>query len=180
MSTLDIRINIGRSRHPTAASFVRSNRKSDQPVLGCVDAAYEKYASELRGSKVQQGDSAASTAPSRPAPVVFNGKVAEEVGFDQARERLANLAELKVVLLDGLLVHGVLASADENHHGEYAAELDRIEKTLPKTTDLDLSRNLLEDWNDVADICSRLKDLKHLRLMLVSSVVHFLTTRSYI
>lgn len=150
-------------------------------MLGCLDAAYEKYASELRGSRVRDRHdddgsappSQSSTAPLRAAPVVFNGKVAEEVGFDTARERLANLAELRIVLLDGLLVRGVLASADdENDRSKYFAELEEISRTLRKATDLDLSRNLLEDWQDVADICSQLKDLQHLRLMSVFSV-HF-------
>lgn len=90
----------------------------------------------------------------------------EEVGFDKIREQLAILQELRIVLLDGLRVGGVLArpwtvvgSAELR-----LQERQRIEDQKLKIVELDLSRNLIEEWAEVADICGTLKCLRSLKM----------------
>ncbi|KAI9370836.1 hypothetical protein BJX61DRAFT_544241 [Aspergillus egyptiacus] len=147
-------------KHPTAGSFVRPSRPADSP-RGFLDALREKYASEFEQSLARQAGPNAG-AGTAEKPIQFNGKIAEEVGFDKIRKQLAELAELKVVLLDGLRVAGVLAQQATRDQVEEARK--EIEKTCPKITELDLSRNLLTSFLDVADICRPLERLKHLKL----------------
>lgn len=96
---------------------------------------------------------------------MFNGKVAEEIGFDKIRKQLAELQELNIVLLDGLLVGGVLGGGVGAEQRDAACR--EIEQVCPKITELDLSRNLLGGWGEVADICARLKRLGVLKLRYV-------------
>ncbi|KAL5365621.1 hypothetical protein BJX96DRAFT_169251 [Aspergillus floccosus] len=95
-------------------------------------------------------------------PIEISGKVVEEVGFDKIRKQLAELQELKIVLLDGLRVAGVFSR--EAIPEQYDAALQEIEQTCPKIVELDLSRNLINRWMEVACICSRLKRLRKLKL----------------
>lgn len=95
--------------------------------------------------------------------IQFNGKVVEEVGFEKIRKQLAELQELKFVLLDGLRLAGVLTE-HRNDSSKYHEELQKIGQTCPKITELDLSRNLLERWQDVQDISRQLTKLKSLKL----------------
>ena len=115
---------------------------------------------ELAREKHPSGGGAAATKP-----VMFNGKVAEEIGFDKIRKQLAELQELNIVLLDGLLVGGVLGSGVGAEQRDAACR--EIEQVCPKITELDLSRNLLGSWGEVADICARLKRLGVLKLRYV-------------
>lgn len=104
-----------------------------------------------------------SGAAGRGKAIEISGKVVEEVGFDKIRKQLAELQELRIVLLDGLRVVGVLATYSQAQvfHSE---EVQKIGETCPKITELDLSRSLLSRWRDVWDICNQLKYLKKLKL----------------
>lgn len=149
-----------KSKHPTAGSFVRPSRAADKP-RGFLEALREKYASEFEEVARQKlGGDAAGDASHKP--IEISGKVVEEVGFDKIRKQLAELQELKIVLLDGLQLAGVLS------HGGNAEQIQpacrEIEETCPKIIELDLGRNLLNRWSDVASICSSLKRLKTLKL----------------
>ncbi|KAL2814854.1 hypothetical protein BDW59DRAFT_19736 [Aspergillus cavernicola] len=143
-------------KHPTAGSFVRPSRAADSP-RGFLEALREKYASEFEQTLARQ-----TGADNLEKPIEFNGKIAEEVGFDKIRRQLAELEELKVVLLDGLRIAGVLAQQADRDQIEVARA--EIERTCPKITELDLSRNLLTSWTDVADVCGPLKRLRLLKL----------------
>ena len=79
----------------------------------------------------------------------------EEVGFEKIRQQLAELQELRVVVLDGACVATV--------------ESDLEEQNL-KIVELDLSRNLIEDWREITTICKSLCDLKSLKLEYVHYV----------
>ncbi|PWY95042.1 putative tubulin-specific chaperone [Aspergillus sclerotioniger CBS 115572] len=151
-----------KSKHPTAGSFVRPSRPADKP-RGFLEALREKYASETLDedlARQKQGESATDDALHKP--IEISGKVVEEVGFDKIRKQLARLQELKIVLLDGLRVVGVLHDAEvEEVESAYA----EIEQTCPEITELDLSQNLLTSWSGVARICKRLKLLKRLKLI---------------
>lgn len=120
----------------------------------------EKYASEFEQSLAQDSTSTANAAQKA---IEISGKVVEEVGFDKIRRQLAELQELRIVLLDGLRVAGVLS--------DYGQPEDRVKEsaqgiatTCPKIVELDLSRNLLSRWRDVWEICNQLKQLKRLKV----------------
>ncbi|KAH7328929.1 hypothetical protein B0I35DRAFT_31013 [Stachybotrys elegans] len=130
------------SNAPTAASFVRPTRPADKPQ-SFIKALHEKYASEPLEEE---------TKPQ--ARIIISGtKVAEEMGFDKIRRKLAQVKELKIVLLDGLRI-------DTPTSGEDAAIAD----TCPSIKQLDMSRNLLESLDTVEAICRELPALKILRL----------------
>ncbi|KAJ5606177.1 hypothetical protein N7510_008958 [Penicillium lagena] len=153
-----------KSRHSTAGSFVRPSRPSDPP-RGFVEALRDKYASEfereLAPHAAAKGDDEGDAGQKNA--IEISGKVVEEVGFDKIRKQLAELAELRIVLLDGMCVVGVLPSyePDESLVEKACRE---IMQTCPKIIELDLSRSLLSRWRDVWQICDSLKQLKRLRL----------------
>lgn len=121
---------------------------------------HKKYASDAPSSDGQP------LAPSNA--IEISGKIVEEVGFEKIRRQLATLHELRIVLLDGLCMGGVLAcprSAVSN--APWLQEIKEIEKTCPKIVELDLSRNLIECWEDVAGICTTLAALRSLKVKYV-------------
>ncbi|KAI0148132.1 RNI-like protein [Hypoxylon sp. NC0597] len=125
-----------RSKSPTAASFVRPTRPAEKPQ-SFVKAVTEKYASELEKTTV----------------IKFSNKVAEEVGFDKIHRKQAQLAELKVVIVDGARIASAYSEGD-----------NPISQTCPKVVELDLSRNLFQRVGTVVAICSELPVLRSLRL----------------
>jgi len=108
-------------------------------------------------------DVSVTGATARARAIEISGKVVEEVGFDKIRKQLAELQELRIILLDGLRVVGVLPSYDQDHDPDSDAA-QKIAQTCPKILELDLSRSLLSQWRDVWDICNQLKHLKRLKL----------------
>ncbi|KAM5459932.1 hypothetical protein McanCB49686_000968 [Microsporum canis] len=149
-----------KSKHPTAGSFVRPSRPSDKP-LSFLEGAHEKYVSELPVFySASKGDRVLEESISKP--IEISGKVVEEIGFDEIRKQLAALHELRIIILDGLRINGVLAGPAVSDERE--EELERIKKTCPKVMELDLSRNLLRRWYEIVDICAQLPQLKILKL----------------
>lgn len=149
----------GKSNQSTAGSFVRPSRPSEPP-RSFLEALREKYASEFEQTLVQGTPSAQSATQKA---IEISGKVVEEVGFDKIRKQLAELQELRIVLLDGLRISGVLSSYDQPDVQVREAAKD-IAVTCPKVIELDLSRNLLCRWREVWEICNQLKHLKRLKL----------------
>lgn len=84
--------------------------------------------------------------------MISGKKVAEEVGFDKIRAQLAQLHELRIVLVDGLQVNS--AEKPEN----------TIRNVCPKIAELDLSRNLFESCKEIVCICGELDNLRTLKL----------------
>ncbi|KAJ9214382.1 hypothetical protein DTO166G4_4006 [Paecilomyces variotii] len=151
-----------KSNHPTAGSFVRPSRPTEKP-RGFLEAVHEKYASEYEEELAQSKQKEeAGTAVPLPDQIRFNGKVVEEVGFEKIRKKLAELQELRIIILDGLRISGLLANDVAPEQREKAVE--DIEKTCPRIVELDLSHNLLQRWADVRDICRPLKKIKLLKL----------------
>ncbi|KAF2264535.1 hypothetical protein CC78DRAFT_560295 [Lojkania enalia] len=161
------------SKHPTAGSFVRPTRKADPP-RSFVEALKAKYASEGFGDpdvqvvfnlecKQKQNPLARQNKPIR-----ISGKEVEEVGFDKIRKQLADLHELRIVILDGLCMTRPIASLKNRQKaaedGAWPADLTDVKDACPKTIELDLSRNLFEEWREVASICEQLDKLKSLRV----------------
>lgn len=170
-------MHTGKNKQSTAGSFVRPSRPADRP-RGFLEALREKYASEAveqelaqqkKGVQQGTGDGASAGDPLHD-PIKFSSKVVEEVGFDKIRKKLAELQELKIVLLDGLRVAGVQAedgvqkNEQEQGSGQREKACREIKETCPKIAELDLSRCLVSRWRDVADICARLERLRILKL----------------
>ncbi|EFW21403.1 tubulin-specific chaperone [Coccidioides posadasii str. Silveira] len=128
-----------RSNSPTAGSFLRPARLADRP-RGFLEALRTK------GSR----------------PIEISGKVVEEVGFEKIRKQLAALRELKIVILDGMRLRGVLAVDADNDLRK--RELEKIKDTCPMIRELDLNRNFLADWIEIMDICEQFMDLRSLKL----------------
>ncbi|KAF9887777.1 hypothetical protein FE257_009583 [Aspergillus nanangensis] len=150
-----------KNKHPTAGSFVRPSRATDSP-RGFLEALRQKYASEFEETLARQKLEGGTIEDPLQKPIEIGGKVVEEVGFDKIRKQLAELQDLKIVLVDGLLVAGILAREGDSETRGVA--LKEIEQTCPKIMELDLSRNLLERWCDVSGVCGQLKRLKKLKL----------------
>lgn len=104
----------------------------------------------------------------KPAPIKISGKEVEEVGFDKIRKQLADLHELKIVLLDGLCMSRPIACLKDrlaaSGDSSWPEGLIDINETCPKILELDLSRNLFEEWREVASICEQLDKLRSLRV----------------
>jgi hypothetical protein len=161
----------GLSRSPTAASFVRPTRKTDPP-RSFVEALKAKYASEaVDDTDVQliyaRQDNTKDPLAQHNRPIRISGKEVEEVGFDKIRKQLANLQELRIVILDGLCIARPIARLKgrrkEDGTEVWPEDLSDVKDACPKTTELDLSRNLFEEWREVASICEQLERLKSLR-----------------
>ncbi|KAH6615037.1 tubulin-specific chaperone-like protein E [Boeremia exigua] len=163
------------STHATAGSFIRPTRKPDAP-RSFVEALKAKYADddfEDPSVKVvfvmKEGDNARTRKEptARPSqPIRFNGKVAEEVGFDKIKKQLAQLEELKFVILDGLRMWRPEVRQVLRNDGELEWPLGATDilSACPKTCELDLSRNLFEEWREVGSICEQLDQLRSLRV----------------
>lgn len=137
----------GKSKSPTAASFVRPTRQPDAPQ-SFLSALHLKYG--LNPFDDQK--------PRRQ--IVFSGKVAEEIGFEKVSRQQAQLDELQFVILDDAQI----ASAGQP---DGTGDGQRIGQVCPKVRELDLSRNLFERFGPVVDICAELRMLKSLRVKCV-------------
>jgi tubulin-specific chaperone E len=133
---------LGRSTSKTAASFVRPTRAPD-PAQSFVEAVHQKYASEVTERR---------DALFAESQIKISGKVVEEVGFDKIRQKMAQLHELRIVIVDGLRI----ARAENDGR--------QIREICPKIVELDLSRNLFETCEEIMNICYELENLKVLRL----------------
>lgn len=143
------RIFACRSSSKTAASFVRPTRKADQErtVLEAIQYKYSSSLSDAAGNALEA--------------VVISGKVAEEVGFEKIAQEQAQLADLRIVLLDQLVVNGIAP------RGASASDIAQAQQTLsqtcPNIRELDIGLNTIEQWQDLADICTALPNLRVLR-----------------
>ncbi|TEA14482.1 Tubulin-specific chaperone E [Colletotrichum sidae] len=147
------------SKSPTAASFVRPTRPADA-AQGFVAALNGKYASSETAASASAAAAAtanaaaAATREPETQIVFFGKKPAEEVGFDKIRRQLARVEDLTIVILDGARVaFGVGPGSGKG-----------IRETSPLIAELDLSRNLFEEFEQVARICGELGNLRSLRL----------------
>ena len=112
--------------------------------MGFLEALRKRYAPDAQKS----GD---DRSVSFESSLSIGSKRSEDVGFDQIRQQLAALQELRIVVLDSLCI---------NHIGDSANtpdDLNQIRSQGLKIVLLDLSRNLFERWSEVACICSALK-----------------------
>ncbi|KIW67413.1 hypothetical protein PV04_06672 [Phialophora macrospora] len=137
------------SSSPTAASFLRPSRKPDRERT-LLEAIEFKYA-----------PSAASDRDIVDGTIEISGKVVEEVGFERIQKQLSVLADLKIVLVDELVVSGIArppASPDDIRKAQ-----QELGQTCPNITELDLGWNVIETWQGVLDMCAPLGKLKILK-----------------
>ncbi|KAF2733196.1 hypothetical protein EJ04DRAFT_544286 [Polyplosphaeria fusca] len=160
------------SKQPTAGSFVRPTRKIDPP-RSFVEALKAKYASEdFEDPDVKivftVQDNTRDRSNPQNRPIRISGKEVEEVGFDKIRKQLADLHELRIIILDGLCMSRPTARrlehADETAADIWPTNFTDIKEACPKAIELDLSRNLFEEWREVASICDQLDKLRSLRV----------------
>ena len=99
--------------------------------------------------------------------IKISGKEVEEVGFEKIRQQLAHLNELRIVLLDGMCIARPLPESTigrwSSEHPEEIPVTD-VKDVCPRIIELDLSRNLFEDWREVLSLCEQLTFLKTLRV----------------
>ena len=132
--------------------------------MSFLKALHAKYASDASTARLSNGQ------PKLDEQIIeISGKVVQEVGFEKIRKQLAELQELRIVLLDGLCIAGLRGQpwSPRSEDQEWLDELDHITKTCPRVTELDLSGNLLENWIDVVGICRALPNLRVLKLKYV-------------
>ena len=134
------------SSSSTAASFVKSSRKAD-PERTVLEAIKHKYGSDTDDSL-------------HADVVVISGKVAEEVGFDKIAKEQAELAGLRIVLIDQLIVSGITARGATS--SSLVAAQQELSSTCPNIIELDIGWNTIEDWQDVVNVCQALTKLRTL------------------
>ena len=86
--------------------------------------------------------------------VRISGKTAEEVGFDKIARQQSQLQNLRIVVLDDLLIK----------HEDSPERRVTISETCTSISTLDLGWNLLETVDEIAAICAQLGKLQSLKL----------------
>lgn len=124
----------------------------------------DKYASEyFEGLVYFNGD----LQKRQQQAVRISGKEVEEVGFDKIRKQLADFHELRIVILDGLrMTEPKIPFSEEPSWvlSPPSSRLKDIKETCPKIIEVDLSRNLFEDWREIILICEQLNNLRSLKV----------------
>lgn len=132
----------GLAASPTAASFVRPARPRDAGQ-SFLSALKEKYLPQ------HQQDGSSETTQIR----ISGTKVAEEVGFDKVWKKLAQVRDLKIVILDCMRIAVARRDGDE-----------AIGAACPSIVHVDLSRNLFDNIGPVVQICAELPHLRKLSI----------------
>ncbi|KAI8810631.1 hypothetical protein BJ742DRAFT_799563, partial [Cladochytrium replicatum] len=176
--------------HPASGSFIKPSKKIvvgrsflyglREKYLGdaAAMAAEEREAAETVADQVglKEERSNPSKDPSRNRPssnqdgvLHFGGDSKIEVetlGWEKMARKLARLDVLREVGLSGQAIAFATTSGRKAtlYGGSSTVGKGRIKECCPRIEDLDLSRNLLNKWTDVAEICAELQNLKSLRL----------------
>ncbi|KAL8800010.1 MAG: hypothetical protein Q9200_007377 [Gallowayella weberi] len=139
------------SKESSAASFIRPNQKCIDKPQQFLQAVREKYGLENSLEQAKARDI-----------ITISGKQVNEVGFEAISKKQSAWSELETVSLDGLRIRGSYPKPQKSKQ-----DLQDNLQTVPfglKWKELDLSRNLFEDWDDITNICSNLKELELLKV----------------
>ncbi|XP_070524067.1 tubulin-specific chaperone E-like isoform X2 [Cardiocondyla obscurior] len=131
------------ARHSTSGSFIRPGKAKFG--ISCPQAIKMRYGlidDELAGI---DKDEVSSLRKEINAPFL------ELVGFSKVNKKQSKFNELKIVWLREQCVSS-------------AGEPQKLEELCPNLEELDLSRNLINSWKIVADICSQLHFLIRLNV----------------
>ncbi|EPS40462.1 hypothetical protein H072_5691 [Dactylellina haptotyla CBS 200.50] len=120
-------------RRAGAGSFVRPNRPHDPPK-SFLEGIRGKYIADVEASGI-------------PEPIIFGTKRAEEVGFDKISKKFSELDTLRAIILD----FEKIKYCDNN--------TDEITETCASARELNISCNLFEDFQQVANICCSIQAL---------------------
>ncbi|RMZ80430.1 hypothetical protein DV737_g2985, partial [Chaetothyriales sp. CBS 132003] len=137
------------SKSAKVASFIRPSRTPDLTRK------------VLEGLEFKYGSGTAAGVYSGADIVYISGKAVEEIGFDKVQRQLGHFEALHIVLLDGLQVTGLTRQDASRETRDAAAQ--EFAATCPNIHELDLGWNLIEDWQDIADICKYLAKLHILK-----------------
>ncbi|KAH0541049.1 tubulin-specific chaperone E [Cotesia glomerata] len=140
-----------KTRFPTSGSFVRPSKV--KTGISCPDAIRQRYGlvdDELAGV---DRDKLSSLKREIHAPFL------EMVGFSKVNKKQSAFDQLKVVWLRAQLVSN-------------AGVPGELLELCPNVRELDISKNLINSWRIVADICLQLKKLERLDVS-----EHFLPTK---
>ncbi|KAK5164970.1 uncharacterized protein LTR77_009635 [Saxophila tyrrhenica] len=129
------------SKSPKCASFLRPTQTWDAPRT-FLQALREKYMPD---------DHHATSS----GTVYFSGKQAEEVGFDKFQQRQAKLQGIHVLVLNHMRIQHQRINPSDN------AEIAHI---CADITELDLSANLFESYEEICDLCLQFPKLRTLTL----------------
>jgi len=109
-----------------------------------VEAVRQKYAANV------------SAIPA--TSIRISGKEVEEVGFEKIQKQISELKDLRIVVLDGLCISGRITE-DSGASGEGS-----LAAICPNIRELDLSRSLFEDINEVMTLIGGLGHLESLKV----------------
>ena len=118
-----------------------------------MDTVRGKYASELIHGVYDIHESKPGDHTIR-----ISGKNIEEVGFEKVRRQIANLKQLRIIVVDTLRINRPEARSQIPGPRPFD-----ITNTCPRVWELDISRNLFETWAEIIDICRQLPRLTNLR-----------------
>jgi len=145
---------------PNSASFLRPSRLVDKPRTFLQALGY-KYGNGADPS--QEGTESGARGDSKvtaPIAIEVGGKIVEEVGFDRVSRQLAQLDELRIVLLDGTRI----AEDPPEDLEDLEGIADHVRSICPKIVELDVGRCLWESWKSVVACCVGLEELRKLRV----------------
>ncbi|KAF2486934.1 hypothetical protein BDY17DRAFT_245977 [Neohortaea acidophila] len=129
-----------RSKSPTAASFVKPAQSWDAP-RSFLTALKDKYMPDYHADQAQI--------------VYISGKQAEEVGFEKFSQRQSRLHGVHVLVLDRMRIKHAFQSDEEK---------SAIQHLCADITELDLSGNLFEAFQEVLVLCKLFPKLRTLTL----------------
>ncbi|EGI66346.1 Tubulin-specific chaperone E [Acromyrmex echinatior] len=133
------------ARHSTSGSFIRPGKAKFG--ISCPQAIKMRYGlidDELAGI---DRDEVSTLRKEMNAPFL------ELVGFSKVNKKQSKFDQLKIVWLREQCVSN-------------AGEPQELEELCPNLEELDLSRNLINSWKIVANICSQLRSLMRLNVSL--------------
>lgn len=128
-------------RHPTSGSFVRPGKV--KTGISCPDSIRNRYGLVNDDLAGVDRDNIASLKAKINAPFL------EMVGFEKINKKQSTFNQLKIVALREQRI---------SHAGEPAELLE----LCPNIIELDLSKNLINSWQIIAEICSQLRSLQSL------------------
>ncbi|KAG7198222.1 hypothetical protein KM043_005629 [Ampulex compressa] len=132
-----------RTRHPTSGSFIRPGKA--RFGISCPDAIKIRYGlinDEFAGI---DRDTLTSLQKEMNAPFL------EVVGFSKVNKKQSKFDQLKIIWL-------------RDQYVSNAGSPGELEALCPALEELDISRNLINSWQIVADICFQLHSLTRLNV----------------
>lgn len=132
-----------KARHPTSGSFIRPGKA--RFGISCPQAIKMRYG--LINDKLAgiDRDTLASLQKEMNAPFL------EVVGFSKVNKKQSKFDQLKIVWL-------------REHYVSSAGTPGELAELCPNLQELDISRNLINSWQIVADICCQLPSLIRLNV----------------